>query len=59
MKRSTFSEKQVIAIQREQEVGVAMAEVCRKHGGFKRSSQRRNGGWCDGGSAALGWGLAG
>ena len=28
-------------------------------GGFKRSLQRRNGGWCDGGSAALGWGLAG
>jgi putative transposase len=32
MKRLTFSEKQVIAIQREQEAGVAMAEVCRKHG---------------------------
>jgi putative transposase len=32
MKRSTFLEKQGIAIQREQEAGVAMAEVCRKHG---------------------------
>ena len=32
MKRSTFSEKQVIAIQREHEAGVDMAEVCRKHG---------------------------
>lgn len=32
MKRSRFSEEQIIAILREQELGVATAEVCRKHG---------------------------
>jgi putative transposase len=32
MKRSRFSEEQIIAILREQESGVATAEVCRKHG---------------------------
>lgn len=32
MKRSRFSEEQVIAVLREQEAGVSTAEVCRKHG---------------------------
>jgi putative transposase len=32
MKRSRFSEEQIITILREQEAGVATAEVCRKHG---------------------------
>jgi putative transposase len=32
MKRSRFSEDQIIGILREQEAGVATAEVCRKHG---------------------------
>ena len=32
MKRSRFSEEQVIAILREQEGGVATADVCRRHG---------------------------
>ena len=32
MKRSRFSEEQIIAILREQEAGVPTAEVCRKHG---------------------------
>lgn len=32
MKRSRFSEEQVIAILKEQESGVPTAEVCRKHG---------------------------
>jgi putative transposase len=32
MKRSRFSEEQIIAILREQEAGMATAEVCRKHG---------------------------
>jgi len=32
MKRSRFTEEQIIAALREQEVGVPSAEVCRKHG---------------------------
>ena len=32
MKRSRFSEEQIIAILREQEVGAKTVEVCRKHG---------------------------
>ena len=32
MKKSRFTEEQIIAIRREQEAGVATAEVCRKHG---------------------------
>jgi putative transposase len=32
MRRSRFSEEQIIGILREQEVGAATAEVCRKHG---------------------------
>ena len=32
MKRSKFSEEQVIAILREQEAGTKTADVCRKHG---------------------------
>ena len=32
MKRSRFSEEQIIAILREQEVGAKTADVCRKHG---------------------------
>ncbi|SDX26493.1 putative transposase [Albimonas donghaensis] len=31
MKRSRFSEEQVIAILKEQESGVATADVCRRH----------------------------
>ena len=32
MKRGRFTEEQIIALLREQEAGVATAEVCRKHG---------------------------
>ena len=32
MKRSRFSEEQIIAVLREQEAGAKTAEVCRKHG---------------------------
>lgn len=32
MKRSRFSEEQIIGILKEHEAGVAVAELCRKHG---------------------------
>lgn len=32
MKRSRFSEEQIIAILKEQEAGLATTEVCRRHG---------------------------
>ena len=32
MKRSRFTEEQIIAILREQEAGAATTDVCRKHG---------------------------
>lgn len=32
MKRSRFSEEQIIAILKEQEAGMPTADVCRKHG---------------------------
>lgn len=32
MKRSRFSEEQIIAILKEQEAGIATADVCRRHG---------------------------
>ena len=32
MKRSRFTEEQIIGILREQETGITVAELCRKHG---------------------------
>jgi len=32
MKRSRFSQEQIMAILREQEAGMSTAEVCRRHG---------------------------
>lgn len=32
MKRSRFSEEQIIGVLREQEAGAATADVCRRHG---------------------------
>ena len=32
MKRSRFSEEQIIGVLKEQETGMSMADPCRKHG---------------------------
>ncbi|MET4715899.1 putative transposase [Bradyrhizobium japonicum] len=40
MKRSRFSEEQIIAILKEHEAGVSVADLCRKHGVNDASSYK-------------------
>ena len=40
MRRSRFSEEQIIGILREQEAGATTAEVCRRHGVSEQSFYR-------------------
>jgi putative transposase len=42
MKRKRFSEEQIIGILKEQEAGVSVSELCRKHGVSDASSGMRN-----------------
>lgn len=38
MKRSRYSEEQIIGILKEYEAGVSTADLCRKHGGMSSAS---------------------
>jgi len=40
MKRSRFSEEQIIGVLREQEAGMKVSEVCREHGISEPTMQR-------------------
>jgi putative transposase len=42
-KRSRFTEEQIIGILKENEAGVSVAELCRKHGMSERRACRLNG----------------
>ncbi len=55
MKRSRFSEEQIIAILREQEAGASPADLCRKYGHERRSGQYRDFAFCDLADRALGF----
>ena len=41
MKRSRFSEEQIITILKEQENGLPTKDVCRRHGGLNVSDARK------------------
>ena len=43
MKRSRFTEDQIIGILKEHEAGVSVADLCRKHGVSSPTPSPRNG----------------
>lgn len=42
MKRSRFSEEQIVGILKEREAGVSVTDLCRKHGVSDANSEMKN-----------------